>query len=53
MEVLDTLITDKMIDLEAEKLDLSITEEEIQAEYEVYTTQYGDEEAFLEVLSSY
>ncbi|MDM5332969.1 peptidylprolyl isomerase [Ureibacillus composti] len=53
VEILDTLITEKIIELEAEKLELSVTEEEIQAEYEDYTTQYGDEETFLEVLSSY
>ncbi|WP_084783111.1 peptidylprolyl isomerase [Bacillus dakarensis] len=53
VEVLDTLITDKIIELEAEKLDVSVTEEEIEAEYEVYTGQYGGEEAFLEAISSY
>ncbi|MGE7664796.1 peptidylprolyl isomerase [Ureibacillus composti] len=53
VEILDTLITEKIIELEAEKLELSVTEEEIQAEYEDYTTQYGDEETFIEVLSSY
>ena len=53
VEILDTLITEKIIELEAEKLELSVTEEEILAEYEDYTTQYGDEETFLEVLSSY
>ncbi|QCR31074.1 peptidylprolyl isomerase [Lysinibacillus sp. SGAir0095] len=53
VEVLDTLITDKIIELEAEKLDVSVTDEEIEEEYEDYTNEYGGEEAFLEVISSY
>ena len=52
-EVLNTLIADKIIELEAEKLEMSVTDEEIAAEYEDYTAQYGGEEAFLEVISSY
>ncbi|HWL13916.1 MAG TPA: peptidylprolyl isomerase [Ureibacillus sp.] len=52
-EVLNTLIADKIIKLEAEKLDVKVTDEEIEAEYEEYTNQYGGEEAFLEVIASY
>lgn len=52
-EVLTTLISNKIIEMEAEKLDVSATDEEIEAEYEEYTAQYGGEEAFLEVISSY
>lgn len=52
-EVLDTLITNKIIELEAKELGVSVSEEELQAEYEEYASQYGGEDALLELLDSY
>ncbi|MEK9198148.1 peptidylprolyl isomerase [Ureibacillus sp. 179-F W5.1 NHS] len=52
-EVLDSLITDKIIELEAKELGVSVSEEELQAEYEEYASQYGGEETLLEMLDSY
>lgn len=52
-EILDTLITNKIIELEAKKLDVSASKEEIEEEYKEYADMYGGEDALLEVLSSY
>lgn len=52
-EVLDTLITNKIIELEAKELGVSVSEEELQAEYDEYASQYGGEDALLELLDSY
>lgn len=52
-EVLTTLISNKIIKLEAEKLDVSVTNDEIEAEYAEYADTYGGEDALLEMVSSY
>lgn len=52
-EVLDTLITNKIIELEAKELGVSVSEEELQKEYDEYASQYGGEDALLELLDSY
>ncbi len=49
---LEALITNKIVELEAEKLGITLTEEEIQEEYDAYAQPYGGEEAFLEALES-
>ncbi len=53
VETLTTLISNKIIELEAKKNDLSVTDKEIEAEYEDYASMYGGEEALLEMISSY
>ncbi|MBD8025111.1 peptidylprolyl isomerase [Ureibacillus sp. Re31] len=52
-EVLDTLITNKIIELEAKELGVSVSEEELQKEYDEYASRYGGEDALLELLDSY
>lgn len=52
-EILDLLVTNKIIELEAKDMDISITEEEIDEEYKEYADMYGGEDSLLEVLSSY
>ncbi|MGE7691090.1 foldase protein PrsA [Lysinibacillus sp. NPDC097214] len=44
-EVLDTLITNKIVELEAKKEDISVSEDTIQAEYEELAESYGGEES--------
>ena len=48
--VLDALITNEIVEQEAEKLDIKLSEEEIDEEYKVYTESYGGEEALLTAL---
>lgn len=50
---LDSLITKKIVDLEVEKQDVNVTEEEIQSELDKIMEQYGGEEAFNQALASY
>ncbi|MEN2767508.1 peptidylprolyl isomerase [Ornithinibacillus xuwenensis] len=50
-DVLNSLITEKVIEEEIEKQDIEVTQEEIDAEKEEYYEYYGGEEAFLETLS--
>ena len=52
-EVLDSLITNKIIELEADKLKLEVTQEEIDAEYVNYADMYGGEEGLLDALTAY
>ncbi|THG89757.1 hypothetical protein AJ85_15160 [Alkalihalobacillus alcalophilus ATCC 27647 = CGMCC 1.3604] len=48
---LETLITDKMIELEAKEQGITVTEDEMAAEMENYYEMYNGEEAFQEMLS--
>ena len=50
---LDALITNKIVELEADKLGITLTEEEIQEEYDEYAQAYGGEEALLKAFESY
>ena len=50
--VLDTLIINKIVEQEAEKLDIKLTDEEIEEEYKVYTESYGGEDALKKALES-
>lgn len=51
--ILDALITNKIVELEAEKLGITLTDEEIEEEYNSYAESYGGEEALLEAFKSY
>lgn len=51
--ILDALITNKIVELEAEKLGITLTDEEIEEEYNEYAESYGGEEALLEAFESY
>ncbi len=51
--VLDTLIAKKIIELEATKQDVNVSEEEIQSEFDTMANQYGSKDAFNQVLESY
>lgn len=44
-EVLETLITNKIVELEAKKEDVSVSEDTIQEEYEELAESYGGEES--------
>lgn len=50
---LDALITNKIVELEAEKKDITLTDEEIEEEYNAYADAYGGEEALLKAIKSY
>lgn len=52
-EVLNNLIANKIVELEAKKQKVSVTKDEIEAEYKDYVDQYGGEESFKQLLSSY
>ncbi|RID85084.1 foldase [Peribacillus asahii] len=43
-DTLNTMITNKMIELEAKKQNVTVSDEDIQKELDVLTEQYGDEE---------
>ena len=43
--VLDTLITNKIVELEAKKQNITVTDEDIQAEYDELVESYGGEDA--------
>lgn len=51
--VLDSLITDKIIELELKKQNITVTEESIQTEIQKISAQYGGEEAFEQALAAY
>ncbi len=51
-EVLETLISHKIIELEAAKQNITVPDEVIQSEYEELIQSYGDEDTFKEVLKS-
>lgn len=44
--ILDTLIANKLVELEAEKEDVTVTDAEITAELEAFIESYGGEDAF-------
>lgn len=52
-EVLDSIIANKIVELEAEKKKITVSDEEIAEEYKVYTESYGGEETMLETLKAY
>ncbi len=51
-EVLNTLISNKVIELEGEKEKVKVTDEEIQAEKEELIEMYGGEESFEAIMDS-
>ena len=51
--VLDILITNKIVELEAKKLNIKLTDEEIDEEYKAYADAYGGEEALLKAMENY
>ncbi|MFY0519107.1 peptidylprolyl isomerase [Lysinibacillus sp. UGB7] len=51
-EVLETLISHKIIELEAAKQNITVPDEVIQSEYEELIQSYGDGDTFKEVLKS-
>ncbi len=50
--VLDTLISNKVIELEAKKQDVSVSKKTIQSQLDTLATQYGSEEALESALAS-
>lgn len=50
--VLDTLISDKVIELEAKKKDVTVSKKAIQSQLDTLATQYGSEEALESALAS-
>lgn len=50
---LDSLITNKIVELEAKKLDITVSDKEIEEEYKTYTESYGGEDALLETMANY
>lgn len=51
-EVLDTLITNKIVELEAKKQNINVSDEVIQAEYEEFVEAYGGVDSVNEVLEA-
>ena len=51
--MLDTLISYKIVEQEAKKAKLEISEEEIDEEYVIYADQYGGNDMLLEMLKKY
>lgn len=51
-EALDTLVTNKVIELEAEKGKITVSDEELQKELDELIESYGGEETFQELLAS-
>ena len=52
-EVLDILISNKIVELEAEKAKITVTDDEIEDEYKTYIDYYGNEETLTKTLESY
>lgn len=52
-EVLDTLIANKIVALEADKQKIKVSKDEINEEFKDYAKQYGGENAFLEAMKAY
>lgn len=50
---LDSLVTNKIVELEAKKLDIKVTDKEIEEEYKTYTESYGGEDALLKGLEEF
>lgn len=53
LEMLDQLVANKVIEMEAKKQDITVKETELNEEYAVYTEMYGSEEALEEFLGTY
>ncbi|WP_027955078.1 peptidylprolyl isomerase [Halobacillus kuroshimensis] len=51
-ETLDTLITNKIVELETEDNDITVSQEAVEEELDVYYDQYGGEEAFQSTLEA-
>ncbi|MBN8235345.1 peptidylprolyl isomerase [Halobacillus kuroshimensis] len=51
-ETLDTLITNKIVELETEENDITVSQEAVEEELDVYYDQYGGEEAFQSTLEA-
>ena len=51
-QALDSLVSQKIVDLEAGKQNIGVSEEEIQAELQSYYDYYGGEEAFMQSLTA-
>lgn len=51
--MLDTLISYKIVELEAEKAGIEVTDEEVDAEYKLYSEQYGGEDGMKTMLEEY
>jgi len=51
-EVLETLITNKIVELEAKKVGVSVSEDSIQEEYKELAESYGGEESLQEALEA-
>jgi foldase protein PrsA len=52
-EALDAIISDKIIQLEIEKADIVVTEEEIREEFAKMANYYGGEEVLAQTMASY
>lgn len=52
-QALETLITEKIIEMEADKENVKVSEEELQERMDEIISQYGDEEAFKQALENY
>jgi len=53
VQVLETLITEKIIELEAKKQNISVSQEDVDAEINEIMEGYGGEEAFKQALEYY
>ncbi|MEQ8175462.1 MAG: peptidylprolyl isomerase [Syntrophomonadaceae bacterium] len=51
-EALNSLIAERIVDLEAQKRKIAVTDQEIQAELQKYYNDYGGQDAFLQALTS-
>lgn len=51
--MLDTLISYKIVELEAKKAEIEVTDEEVEAEYEQYSEQYGGVDGMMTMLKEY
>jgi foldase protein PrsA len=52
-EALDSLISDKIIDMELKKKGVAVTDEDVNAELQKMIAQYGGQESFDQALASY
>lgn len=53
VETLDQLVSNKVIELEAKKQQVTVPKEAIEAEYAMYLEMYSSEEEFIEYLATY
>lgn len=52
-KAIDTLIAEKIIELEAEKQKVKVTQEEVDTEYQSYAADFGGEESLENMLEAY